>query len=420
MNSAYVKRESDARAGTLMASRSVRRLAWPAVVCVLVMVGMGVCCGVAAGFSQRGHVFAFSFGGAGEDAGLFRFGTGSRQGVPAGIAVDEATGDVYVVDPGNYRVQEFDAGGHFLRAWGWGVADGNAQFEVCETECRAGLPGTGKGQFKEPALIAVDNSAGGSGTVLVDANAGARKPDVQRFAAGGETPLGRLGVEEEGLLDGLAVNASGTVWLYRGEEEETAAIEGFRGSPLQRVEPAVGSPFECPKPGFGVNGSGEVFFVAHELVDGAGECPAVVERERREAKEPAEGALLRPTVVGEQKGEEDVLAQLSRQDTSAVAVNEASREGAPLGKAADGDVYIDKSSSISVFDAAGALVQTFGQGALTQGAGVAIDSKTGDVYVVDAGEEKVTSSSPKANARRPSLVCRRSIAPPAKRDWKDR
>ena len=42
-----------------------------------------------------------------------------------------------------------------------------------------------------------------------------------------------------------------------------------------------------------------------------------------------------------------------------------------------------------MFDAAGALVQTFGQGALTQGAGVAIDSKTGDVYVVDAGEEKV-------------------------------
>ena len=391
------------RIGTSVLMRAQRektrdgRRAWPyarraggLAVCVLACAGSLVMwCGSASALSQRGHELGFSFGSAGEGAGEFAFDASAPPGIGAGVAVDEASGEVYVVDPGNHRVDEFSASGVFLRAWGWGVADGSAEFEVCESTCRAGLSGTGKGELKEPALVAVDNSAGGTGTVYVDGNVGSREPDVQRFSSDGHTALGRLAVEEEGELDGLAVDSSGTVWLYRAEEEESGVIEGFAGSRLVRLEGTLGAAFECPKPGFGVDASGERFALAHELLDAGGECPSVVERERQEAGDGANGGLLRPVVVGEQQGEEAVFSELARQTTTGVAVDEASSAGSPLGTAADGDVYVDTGSAIDVFDPSGGLVQMFGEGEIKQGEGIALDSKTGDVYVVDGGEESV-------------------------------
>jgi hypothetical protein len=52
-------------------------------------------------------------------------GTG-QVNVPRDLAVDDTTGDVYVADEGNSRVDKFDAEGHFLLAWGIGVADGTS------------------------------------------------------------------------------------------------------------------------------------------------------------------------------------------------------------------------------------------------------------------------------------------------------
>jgi hypothetical protein len=66
---------------------------------------------------------------------------------PQGIAIDQATGDFYVRDRDNLRVQQFDAAGGFVRAWGFGVATGASAFEVCTANCQKGLSGTGAGQF---------------------------------------------------------------------------------------------------------------------------------------------------------------------------------------------------------------------------------------------------------------------------------
>jgi tripartite motif-containing protein 71 len=76
---------------------------------------------------------------------------------PHSVATD-ASGNVYVTDTGNNRVQKFDASGHFTTSWGsFGSADG---------------------QFNTPLGIAVD----GSGQVLVADNGNAR---VERFDAAG-------------------------------------------------------------------------------------------------------------------------------------------------------------------------------------------------------------------------------------------
>ena len=47
------------------------------------------------------------FGSGGSGAGQFN--------EPAGVAVNDATGDVYVVDKGNKRVEEFTGGGAFVQ-----------------------------------------------------------------------------------------------------------------------------------------------------------------------------------------------------------------------------------------------------------------------------------------------------------------
>ena len=382
-----------------MGARSARRRLRAVV--LLSWVGLLVWSASALALSERGHEFGFAFGGVGEGPGQFRFEGPSKVKLPAGVAVNEASGDVYVADAGNDRVQEFGPEGAFVKAWGWGVRDGKAEFEVCTSACRAGLPGVGKGQLKEATAIAVDNSSGGAGTVYVGANASGKKPDVQRFSADGETPLGKLPVEEEGQLDGVAVDRHGTVWLYRGEEEATGVIEGYSGgTPPVRLEPTLGSPLACPKSGFGVDAGGEAFYVDHELLSGEGECPAVLEREKRELKEPAEGALLRPSVAGKLNAEEVLssggvaISELDRQNTTGVAVDQASGSGAPLEEAGKGDVYLDNGTTVAAFNSSGALVQAFGASQIKAGMGVAIDAKTGDVYVLDAGQERIEVFTP--------------------------
>ena len=78
------------------------------------------------------------------------------------MAVNEATGDIYVADTGNHRIVRLDSAGNFISAWGWGVSDGNAASEVCTSGCQAGVPGNGAGQFTTPRYIEVDNSGGAS------------------------------------------------------------------------------------------------------------------------------------------------------------------------------------------------------------------------------------------------------------------
>jgi ribosomal protein S14 len=94
------------------------------------------------------------FGEAGTGAGQFS--------TPRGVAVNESTGHLYVVDSSNHRVQEFDVFSNFVRAWGYGVQTGAAAFEVCNAPgpCLAGITGPGAGQLASPQGIAVDQDSG--------------------------------------------------------------------------------------------------------------------------------------------------------------------------------------------------------------------------------------------------------------------
>src|SRR5262249_5650967 len=165
-----------------------------------------------------------SFGSQGSAAGEFQS--------PVGVAVDQASGDVYVADNGNARVQKFSGTGSFIAAWGYGVTDGAAVSQVCTTTCQAGIPGAGAGQFQNPTSIAVDSSGGASaGDVYVgdSGNQVVLKFDTNGiFLAtidGTASPQGHFVT-----VAGVAVDQAGHLWVADGnsdfisEYDETGAF----------------------------------------------------------------------------------------------------------------------------------------------------------------------------------------------------
>ena len=120
-------------------------------------------------------------------------GSGNEQfDGPASVAVD-SSGNVYVADTGNYRIQKFSTDGIFLAKWG--------------TE------GSGDGQFDYPYGVAVDSS----GNVYV---ADMNNDRIQKFGSTG-TYLMQWGTSGSGdgqfnQTLGVAVDSSGNVYVADG------------------------------------------------------------------------------------------------------------------------------------------------------------------------------------------------------------
>jgi hypothetical protein len=112
-------------------------------------------------------------------------GAGAGQlSAPQGIAIDPSTGDVYVTNQNNRRIEKFEPDGDFLFAFGWGVDTGAAAVETCTTDstCQAAPPtGANAGQFTSTFAghVAVDPS----NRDVVVADPGNRR--VQRFTFAG-------------------------------------------------------------------------------------------------------------------------------------------------------------------------------------------------------------------------------------------
>jgi tripartite motif-containing protein 71 len=170
-------------------------------------------------------------GNAGSSAGALSF--------PWGIAADQS-GNVYVSEITNNRVQKYDSSGTFLMAWGKdvvssGSGNNGTEFEVCVAGtgavCKQGVAGGKGGEFNVPTGISVD----GAGNVYVSETTGQR---VQKFSSTGvwdrawgksvhtTAPLNVCGIASEcqsgitgglggefAFAQGVATDASGNVYV---------------------------------------------------------------------------------------------------------------------------------------------------------------------------------------------------------------
>jgi DNA-binding beta-propeller fold protein YncE len=337
------------------------------VLCVL--AGGLVACVPA--WAARGHVFTGAFGSAGSGAGELT--------EPAGVAVDEASGDVYVVDRGDNRVEWFSAGGVFE-----GQFNGSGSFEV------EGTPETGApaeaGEFAGPEAIAIDNFCSlHKPKPLVEPECHAADPSagdvyvldaghevIDKFTAEGAY-VGQVTVGGE-TIEGLGVDAHGKLWVatHGGSvhtfNDEEANVE------VSSVAATLAGAFN--EPGFAVDSEEDLYLHSeasvvfkvgpHGCTDGGG-C----------------GGNGFSSLPGLLNGSFDPVAS----------------EWFSVEFASD-DVYVDHGGVVSRRAAGGELLESLGSevglGELSAGAGVGVSSASETVYVAEAGSDQVFVYGPEA------------------------
>jgi tripartite motif-containing protein 71 len=139
-----------------------------------------------------------------------------------------------VADTANHRVEEFNSSGTFTEAIGWGVTNGKEEFQICTTTtCKAGIKGTGNGQFEEPTGIAFD----ASGHLWV-ADSELEHGRIEEFTSKGEF-VKQIKTEKHGepgeAPSAITIDSSGNPWVIEASEKsveefspEGALLESFK------------------------------------------------------------------------------------------------------------------------------------------------------------------------------------------------
>jgi DNA-binding beta-propeller fold protein YncE len=135
-------------------------------------------------------VAASPIGQAGTGAGQFHD--------PSGVAVNTDSGDVYVADTANNRIQRFDKQGSFISTWGWGVDDGSAALQTCTSGCEAGIAGSDDGQLSNPVGVAVNSATGDVYVVDVDNGRTVRYSATGTYLGSFSSPTSPIAVAPDG------------------------------------------------------------------------------------------------------------------------------------------------------------------------------------------------------------------------------
>ncbi len=315
---------------------NARRLTLATLVC-LVSFALGSANALAA----RGHVFSLSFGGTGAGEG--------QLSAPAGVTVNEASGDVYVADKGNDRVERFTSLGSYVGEFNGSGANLAVEGKAAPT-----------GRFSEPRAIAVDNEQGSPsfGDVYV---ADTGHDVVDKFTSTGEY-VGQLTESSTGasfgFIAGLATDGQGKLWVCQ-ESREIDAFDNAAANVFLSKITSTGLFFGEVGCGFAVDSKDDLYgrsgFTGIGKLDSTGKVLIL------------EFDSLLKEFFGVRLGE--------------VAVDLSNDE-----------VYIgnaDAENSIGRFTSKGQVVETFGSEHLSAASGIAVDAGTGTVYVADEATGKV-------------------------------
>ena len=286
---------------------------------------------------QREHDFGFSFGSEGSgDGQLMR---------PGALTVNDETGDVYVIDRGNGRVEIFASSGAYVGQFNGSAAPAGA------FSWPSFVPGS----------IAVDNSSNpldpSKGDVYV-LDTGDGEGVVEKFSASG-VYVGAIADPEAGPT-GVAVDLSGALWVtnnissYVERFNDAAPVNEYVSS-LKLHPPNEGtSELQVGHVGLALDLEGNVYVgLTHGF-----------------------GGFTFPTVFSTTG--EALVEKLDDEETTGLAVDESS-----------GDVYVDHGTSVAVYGPSHAAVERFGLGEMEASEGIAVDTKTGTVYTTNAGSQQI-------------------------------
>jgi hypothetical protein len=337
--------------------------------------------------AARGHSFQSTIGEPGSGAGQMKLRATAEQAAGSGVAVNPTTHEVYVADTGNHRVDEFQANGVFVRAWGWGVA-GGLGFETCTATCKEGLQGTEPGQFTDPTFITIDNSPTGAGDVYVaDTNGNI----ITKFSATGElqeawgtngqasqSPTGPAeALTPFGPLAGITIDPEGTLDILEKEAEQ----ENTHNRLLQYTQAGTFKDFiETPR----------------------GSHPDGLALDAKGFFYKANGNQTTEQIMpsGEDKG------QVKKKESVGEIVTTGLAFDTGPGASAGGDLYVDTGSELEryAFNKEGEVIEAGGRTCRVEpsvgcepsetlasanitaagGAGVAVDTSLSTIYVADA------------------------------------
>lgn len=144
-----------------------------------------------------------------------------------GVAIDQDTGDLYISDVGNFRVNVYSGDGAFLRSFGQdvvssGPGDNGSGYEICVAAngdvCKAGTSGAGPGQLAGARSIAVSPPDGNpaTGTVFVADETNQR---VVTYGLAGTAPSSFGSAANFTLARRVAVDSRGIVYVSDGEQQ---------------------------------------------------------------------------------------------------------------------------------------------------------------------------------------------------------
>jgi NHL repeat len=335
-----------------------------------------------AAFAARAHVFGSAFGGSGSGSGGLSLSAGGPGAAASSVAVDGVSGDVFVADTGNHRVDELSSTGVFVSMFG-GEVDKTTKGDVCTAasgdQCGVGVSGSAPGEFEDPVFVAVDEGSGGGGEVYV-ADAGDEL--VSKFDAQGEVVTGwgnnGLGEAPDGQLygtmahgkfgapSGLAVDGAGNLWVYVGGTVETGHNEMYEfdraGGELGELwQPDVNRGGYAPQ-GIGLNASDDVY---------------VVEDAEKVQEYSGFGGWL------------GTVAHPETEDVKGVTVD-PSQDGVYLDQSIGVVDYYSTECAPSTVSAQGCSpTQEFGAGDIGAPAGLAVDPVSGTVFVADSATNQV-------------------------------
>jgi Tol biopolymer transport system component len=299
--------------------------------------------------AQRMHEFSKSFGGEGSGEGQL-----SR---PGALAVSDATGDVYVIDRGNSRVEIFSSSGAYIGQFnGSASPTGVFSWPFAHRELSEGA-------------IAVDNSTNpldpSRGDVyVVDVG----HEVVDKFSASGAY-IGQITsnpsvVAQNGSDNfiGVAVDLNGGLWVEDeygyiiGQFNDAAPVNEYLSSlhpdipVVEGFEPGLGNV------GLAFDSEGNVY---------VGSQPRLV---TSQFTFPIEFS----------KTGEALVEKLDDEETTGLAVDESS-----------GDVYVDHETSVAAYTPAETLIERFGSAQMQTSEGIAVNSVTGTVYTANANSQEI-------------------------------